>query len=116
MQQVSTALLDLAAASGHSLPELLGGFDRDDHPAPIPYPASARPQAWAAAVPIQVVAARLGLRPELHRGLIRARPRLDAGESVEVTTHLGGRTISVRAEGRTLEVSGDTDGVDLIVE
>lgn len=116
VQRVSTALLDLAAASGHSLPELLGGFGRNDHPAPIPYPASARPQAWAAAVPVQVIAARLGLRPELHRGVIRARPRVESGESIEVTTHAGGRLLTFRAEGRTIEMSGDTEGIDLIVE
>ena len=65
VRTITRALIDLATELGGELPELLGGFARVDHPTPIAYPASARPQAWAAAVPFQVVTALLGLRPDL---------------------------------------------------
>jgi glycogen debranching enzyme len=44
-------LLDAADASGR-LPELFGGFDRQAHPRPVPYPSSCSPQAWAAGAPL----------------------------------------------------------------
>jgi glycogen debranching enzyme len=49
--QLALALLDAADESGR-FPELFGGFARADHPTPIPYPASCRPQAWAAGAPL----------------------------------------------------------------
>lgn len=50
-QELALALLDAADDSGR-FPELFGGFSRDDHPEPIPYPTSCRPQAWAAGAPL----------------------------------------------------------------
>jgi glycogen debranching enzyme len=44
-------LLDAADASGR-LPELFGGFHRQEHPRPVPYPSSCSPQAWAAGAPL----------------------------------------------------------------
>lgn len=50
-RELALALLDAADSSGR-FPELFGGFDRGRHPEPIPYPASCRPQAWAAGAPL----------------------------------------------------------------
>ncbi|WP_198412447.1 glycogen debranching N-terminal domain-containing protein [Nocardioides mangrovicus] len=50
-------LLGTAPAFAHRLPELFGG----DTP-PSAYPAACRPQAWAAAAPLAVLAAAAGLR------------------------------------------------------
>lgn len=113
---VAGALTDLAEACRHQLPELLGGFGRADHPAPIPYPSSARPQAWAAAVPIQVATARLGFRPEIHRRRIRLRPRLAVGESMHVETTLGRRRIVIDACADDATVTGDVTDLDIVVE
>ena len=33
---------------GRRLPELFGGFHRDDYGVPVPYPVACQPQAWAA--------------------------------------------------------------------
>jgi glycogen debranching enzyme len=50
-------LLDAAAALGWQLPELFGGFGRDEVAAPVPYPRSCRPQAWSAAAAVVVAEA-----------------------------------------------------------
>ena len=50
-------LLDAAAALGWQLPELFGGFGRDEVAAPVPYPTSCRPQAWSAAAAVVVAEA-----------------------------------------------------------
>jgi glycogen debranching enzyme len=47
------------AASVHDwrLPEVMAGYGRDEHPAPVPYPHSSSPQAWAAATPLAILTA-----------------------------------------------------------
>ena len=46
-------LVAAAPAFGYRLPELYGGTTRTvEDPAPIPYPAACRPQAWSAAAPL----------------------------------------------------------------
>jgi glycogen debranching enzyme len=62
-QRLATGILEAAMSFGGRLPELFCGFDRTDYPAPIPYPTSCSPQAWAAATPIQLMKALLRLDP-----------------------------------------------------
>ncbi len=113
-QQVATALLELSEAEDDQLPELLGGFARRDIPTPVPYPSSARPQAWAAAVPLQVAAVRLGIEPELHRNRLRFRPLLDRNEWIEVRgLNLGSRRLDVLARGSEITVTGDLEGLQI---
>jgi len=115
--KLSRALIDLASAETHGLPELLGGFARTEFPDPVPYPASARPQAWAAAVPFQIVTSLLGLRPALHRDELRLRPLLETNESIIVDgLRLGERTLRIEATGSQAVVSGDTDGLHIVSE
>ncbi|QFZ19189.1 amylo-alpha-1,6-glucosidase [Saccharothrix syringae] len=67
-QRVATAVLDAAEAFGGRLPELLCGFDRADHPEPVPYPTSCSPQAWASATPIHLLRVLLRVEPSVpHR-------------------------------------------------
>src|SRR6266568_862554 len=67
-------LLDAAAAFGGRLPELFSGAARSDVPWPAPYPASCRPQAWAAAAAGALVQALLGLEVDVPRGTVRLAP------------------------------------------
>jgi glycogen debranching enzyme len=62
-QRLAAGILDAATIFGGRLPELFGGFDRSEYPAPIPYPTSCSPQAAAAATPIQLLKALLRLDP-----------------------------------------------------
>jgi glycogen debranching enzyme len=67
-------LLDAAAAFGWRLPELFAGDSRPAVPWPSPYPASCRPQAWAAASIGALVQARLGLEVDVPGGRVRIEP------------------------------------------
>ena len=51
-QQIALALLDAAELFGGRLPDLFCGFDWTNFAAPVPYPTSCAPQAWAAAAPL----------------------------------------------------------------
>ena len=54
---LSEGLLAAAPWFGYRMPELHGGDAAADVPAPVPYPASCRPQAWSAAAAVAVWAA-----------------------------------------------------------
>jgi glycogen debranching enzyme len=59
------------------LPELFGGFHRDDYGVPVPYPVACQPQAWAAGTVPYLVTTLLGLEPEGHENRLRVvRPAL----------------------------------------
>ncbi|MCU1574932.1 MAG: Amylo-alpha,6-glucosidase [Micrococcaceae bacterium] len=60
--ELATALLDAAEAFDWRLPELFSGAPAAQGP-PVPYPASCRPQAWAAASAVPIAVA-LGALPE----------------------------------------------------
>lgn len=61
--RLAAALLDAAEVFGYRLPELFSG-DTAEQGGPLPYPASCRPQAWAAASVVPVMLATLGLSPQ----------------------------------------------------
>ncbi|RSN66312.1 aminotransferase [Streptomyces sp. WAC 04229] len=65
VRTVADGLIAAASHHGHRLPEVLAGYDRSATPAPVPYPHSCSPQAWAAATP-------LALRTAL--GIVRQAP------------------------------------------
>lgn len=60
------------------LPELFCGFDRSEG-APVAYPVACSPQAWAAATPLALLRALLGLEPDAALGVLRLRPHLPEG-------------------------------------
>jgi glycogen debranching enzyme len=66
----------LAAAEGfaYRVPELYGGHDSDGLAAPVPYPASCHPQAWAAAASVSVVTSLLRLRADFPRRRVHLAP------------------------------------------
>ena len=72
-------LTDALVLFGNRLPELFGGFTREGHDFPVPYPASCRPQAWAAGVPLALVALYLGLEPCVPKGSLSLNPVLPRG-------------------------------------
>lgn len=51
-RRLGEGLLDAAARSGFRLPEVMAGVGADEVGAPVPYPHSCSPQAWAAAAPL----------------------------------------------------------------
>jgi glycogen debranching enzyme len=79
-------LLDAAAAFGWRHPELFAGDARARVPWPSAYPASCRPQAWAAASAGALVQALLGLDADVPRGRVTVTPppRLDTSARLHV--------------------------------
>jgi glycogen debranching enzyme len=75
-QRLAAALLDAAAAFDGRLPELFCGFDRKDFAAPVTYPSSCSPQAWASAAPLLIVRSLLGFSPSAPDGDVALRPAL----------------------------------------
>jgi glycogen debranching enzyme len=62
------------------LPELFCGFGRDEVGLPVSYPGACAPQAWAAAAPLMILRALLGIRPcAVERRLDFERPLLPDG-------------------------------------
>ncbi|MBP1240646.1 hypothetical protein ABID92_003054 [Frigoribacterium sp. PvP120] len=60
---LAEGLLAAAPSFDHRMPELHSGDDRGEVPAPVPYPASCRPQAWSAAAAVAVWAATHDVAP-----------------------------------------------------
>jgi glycogen debranching enzyme len=95
---VVTGLLEAMRAFGGRLPELFCGFHRDDQPVPVPYPTSCSPQAWAAAVPFEVLRIALGLDADVPRGVVRtAAPMAVVGDLRIRGLRLGDREVTVEA-------------------
>ncbi len=77
--RLAAGLLAASAPFDHRLPELYGGWPASAGP-PLAYPASCRPQAWAAAASLVVLRAALGLHADVPAGTLTIRP--DAGFAV----------------------------------
>ncbi|MHA6781180.1 glycogen debranching N-terminal domain-containing protein [Pseudonocardia saturnea] len=115
---LGAALLDAAEGFGARLPELFAGFAADEVTAPVPYPASCRPQAWAAAAAVGLLTALLGLSVDVPGavlrlappcpspvGALRVRGLVVAGGSLDVDIDRDGRVTHVVApEGMRVEV------------
>jgi glycogen debranching enzyme len=78
-QELAEAIIDTAAFFEGRLPELFCGFSREDAAAPIPYPASCSPQAWAAAAPMSLVSSLLDLQLCIPHGELSANPAQPPG-------------------------------------
>ncbi len=98
---LAEGLLAAGAAFGGRLPELYGGFARDEMPVPVPYPASCRPQAWSAASAVVLLQSMLGLTADVPAGEVRIAPAPGVG-AVAVT--------GLRVAGAGLDVAVDSAG------
>jgi glycogen debranching enzyme len=67
-------ILDAAPGFHYRMPELYGGEPARRGGVPTPYPASCRPQAWAAASSIALLTTLLGISPDLPGAALRVRP------------------------------------------
>jgi glycogen debranching enzyme len=100
--ELATGLLAAGTAFDGRLPELFGGFAADDLPIPVPYPASCRPQAWAAASAVVMLQAFLGLEPDVRTGIVRLSPSTTVGAL---------RVLGLQVAGAALDVAIDPSGV-----
>jgi glycogen debranching enzyme len=87
---LADGLLDAAAAFGWRLPELFAGDPRSAVPWPSPYPASCRPQAWAAASIGALVQSLLGLEVDVPGGRVRIEPPASGAAGPGTRLHVDG--------------------------
>lgn len=106
--RVIDAMLDVSSHFDGRLPELFAGLEREDVPAPVVYPTSCIPQAWAAASPLVFVRSLLRLEPAMpHRKLwlAPALPEWVHHLAVEGLP-LGTDRVSIRATKDAVELDG----------
>jgi glycogen debranching enzyme len=79
--RIANAVLDVATrARDFRLPELYCGFDRSDRASVVAYPVACIPQAWAAAAPVLLLQAMLGVTADVPARALRIeRPMLPDG-------------------------------------
>jgi glycogen debranching enzyme len=107
-ERIARALLDGAPFFDHRLPELFAGYEREGDMPPGVVPTSARPQAWAAATPVLLLRAVLGLEPDpAARELRVTTDALPAwAEGLSLTgVHAFGRRWNVRVDGGSASVT-----------
>ena len=110
-EQATASLIEgLLAAAEHfeyRLPELYGGDARSEQSRPRSYPASCHPQAWAAASSVAILAAVVGIRPDVPRGKVALRP-LSSSDWLSVSgIRLSGESVAVRrADSESPRISG----------
>jgi glycogen debranching enzyme len=117
-QRIAGSLIDAAACFGGRLPELFCGFDRTEFAAPIPYPTSCSPQAWAAASPLLLLRTLLRFDPAVPDGRVWLAPELPAtfGDLRIERVALAGSRLAVTVTGGVVETTGLPDGVELVNE
>jgi glycogen debranching enzyme len=72
VQLIVQRTIEAAVQFDHRLPEVFAGFARRRTGVPVEYPTASRPQAWAAATPVLLLRALLGLEPDRELGALRA--------------------------------------------
>jgi glycogen debranching enzyme len=72
--ELGAQLLRAAPAFGYRMPELFAGHGPAETSAPLPYPASCRPQAWSAAAAVTLLVTFLGLRADVPAGTVTLTP------------------------------------------
>ncbi len=115
--RLAVGLIAASVETDGRLPELFAGFDRDDIPGPVPYPASCSPQAWAAAAPLLVVRAVLGLEPSVPDRRLLLRPRIPSefGEVRVLDLPLGDARVDIVAREDTADVEVRDGELDIVV-
>ncbi len=115
-QQVATGILEAADRFGGRLPELFCGFDRADFAAPVAYPTSCSPQAWAAAAPFLLLRTLLRFEPAVPSGRVWCAPEVPARLlplRIEAV-HIAGGAASVDVTAQGWRIEGLPQGLRLI--
>jgi glycogen debranching enzyme len=109
-------LLDAAQTLGGRLPELFSGLDRSELSAPVRYPTSCSPQAWASASPLLCLRTILRLDPWVPYGKTWLSPLLPEGmKRLKVEgIPLAGSRVSVEVEGDDVHIEGLPPTLELV--
>jgi glycogen debranching enzyme len=115
-QQVATGILEAADRFGNRLPELFCGFDRGDFAAPVAYPTSCSPQAWAAAAPFLLLRTLLRFDPAVPAGKVWCAPEVpERLLPLRVEgLHIGTGSLAVNVSRGDWRIDGLPPGLKLI--
>jgi glycogen debranching enzyme len=115
-QRIAGGLIQASTHFGGRLPELFCGFDRTEFEAPIPYPTSCSPQAWAAASPLLLLRTLLRFDPAVPDRRVWLAPELPAGlgDLGLERVALAGARMSVTVVGGAVETQGLPSGVEIV--
>ncbi|GAA1800389.1 amylo-alpha-1,6-glucosidase [Planosporangium flavigriseum] len=113
-----TGLIVAAPSFDYRLPELYGGERATPPLPPVPYPASCRPQAWAAAVGPSLARVLLGIDADIPAGRITLSPVTPSpvGAFEVHGVRIGGGCLAARvdAQGRTTVLQAPP-GIEVVV-
>jgi glycogen debranching enzyme len=117
-QRLVMSLFDAAVAQGGRLPELFSGLERSDVPAPVDYPTSCSPQAWAAASPLLCLRTLLRLDPWVPYGKIWLAPMVppEIGSLRVEGIPLAGARVNVEVVDRLVRVEGLPKTIEVLEE
>ena len=112
-QRIANALFEAADYSDGRLPELFGGFSRDQVPEPVPYPTACSPQAWAATTPIMLITSMMRYDAHISRGGFWMDPELpEAYGDLHITNApMAGGRITIDIKGAEPSVEGLPEGI-----
>ena len=118
MANISAGLLRAAAAFDFALPELFSGLADDGHGFPVAYPAASRPQAWAAAAPLLLLRAWLGLEVDVpkRRVWLSPSPPDSLDRLVLRGLAIGGAKVDIGWSSGRLDVEGLPPNLTVITE
>ncbi|HZC75667.1 MAG TPA: glycogen debranching N-terminal domain-containing protein [Gaiellaceae bacterium] len=105
--RILRAMVEAATHFDYRLPEVFAGFARDHTAFPVVYPTASSPQAWAAATPVILLQAVLGLVPDRAERVLRsgARSVPEWLEGLSLTgVHAFGRRWTARVESGVVNV------------
>jgi glycogen debranching enzyme len=107
-QRIAVGLFEAANRYGGRLPELFCGFDQEEYPEPVVYPASCSPQAWAAATPFSLLRTVLRFDPSVPTGEVWVAPVLppEFGDVHLRNVPFAGSRISLDVSRGTASVAG----------
>ncbi|MGC9544858.1 glycogen debranching N-terminal domain-containing protein [Streptomyces sp. UG1] len=100
---LAAGLLTASTGFDARLPELFAGHGSAESPYPAPYPASCRPQAWAATAAVAVLQAALGLDANVPGGTVTVNPTF--GRTYGPLTVSG-----LQVGGKRLDITLTADG------
>jgi glycogen debranching enzyme len=106
--RILRATVEAAAHFDYRLPEVFAGFARDHTGFPVVYPTASSPQAWAAATPVLLLQAVLGLVPDRAERVLRSEASRAPEwlEGLELAgVHAFDRRWTVRVDGGTVHVA-----------
>ena len=115
-KKVARAVFDAASAFDGRLPELLCGFSRAEFVAPVRYPTSCSPQAWASAAPFSLLRTLLRLDPDRDDMRVYLAPSLPESFGTVRVDHVpvGPERVTIEATGTRAEIHDLPSDVELV--